>query len=154
MTPAYPLSALLGLRAREEQAAGADVALALGSEAEARRRREACAAERDRLAGERRTPFTPAALAAGALQARARFDERRRRDEALAVGALSAADEGLARALAAVASAREELARAARARDAVERHRASWDERRRRARERAEDGVLDDLAAARFARGP
>jgi flagellar export protein FliJ len=146
----YPLAALLRVRAREAEAAAAVLAGALRSEAEAGAVVEEHARERDRLLL-RRAHAPAASGAASALQAEARFDAWLRREILAAAGRVTAACEELARARARVSAARAELARAGRARDGVERHRARWEALRRSARERAEDAVTDDLAAARGA---
>lgn len=146
MTDGYPLAAVLALRERDEAAARAALAEALGAEERARRRRDRLRAAVEEAAAPRapcdardREPT------AGALAATAGWSARVRRDA-------RAAEEALVAAAGGVAAARTSLAGASAARQAIARHREAWEEGRLSARERAEDAALDDLAAAR-ARG-
>jgi flagellar export protein FliJ len=139
---------LLALRERDEETAQAALAAALAAEDRARRARDRLRAARDTaerraLAGVDRDAED--ALAAS-LQGRAGYETRLRREEAAASAALSAAGKG-------VAAARAALAVASSAREAIARHRAAWEEARRRTQARAEDAVGDDLAASRARAG-
>jgi len=153
----FPLTTLLALRRREEEAAEADWTAALAgvraAEARLAELGEACASARRRL-DEAQSAGEPAALAAGDIATRHRFVTRRRDERNAAVAAEKAFRDGpLVAARAAEVAAREAHGEKRRAREAVEKHREAWlAETQRQAERRAEDARDDLTAAARHRR--
>lgn len=143
----YPLAGLLALKEREERvraseraAAARQVARAL-SEREAReeaaRREEACGAPVGVRGGDE----------AWAWQAASRFAARCRESRAAAAVRLAEAQAALDRARASLEATRGLLAAAVSHRSAVERHRESWREARRRADGRADEIEREEARA-------
>ena len=156
----FPLTTLLALRRREEEAAEAAWTAALAATRAAEARLAAleavCAAARRRFE-EARAGSVPAgagALAAGDIGTRHRFVARRRDEWNAATAAEAAFRDGpLAAARAGEVTAREAHGEKRRAREAVEKHREQWlAEAHRQAERRAEDARDDLTAAARHRR--
>jgi flagellar biosynthesis chaperone FliJ len=152
----YRLESLLKLRRREEEEAQRSVASAETAVAEARAREGSAAHELQRCLGiqrESRDRIAGAGLrsAAQALAAD-RWSERCARDAEAARAVLEEARATVEAAIAAADEARERLRERARAREAIEQHRARWEEERRREAERRGEAILDEAATAAHAR--
>jgi flagellar export protein FliJ len=132
----WGLGPLLLLRERREERAALDhagaVAALRDAEASARAARQAA----------RRQPAPSAPASVGELGAAARFGGRLEAAAREEVARVDRLREGAARARAAHAVARRE-------REALDELRRSWDEQRRHRRALAEEGEIDDVAAAR-----
>ncbi len=151
---AYPLATVLGLRAREADAARAELARAL--DALERRRADlarhgaavaACASRADDgargIAAEDAGP--------GEVAVRARWAGRLRAELAARLGLRDAADRAAALAEREAAARREALAAARGALRALEIHRDGWRAAAAHLRDRREQDAADDLVSARRA---
>lgn len=152
----YPLQALLGVREAEEKARERDLARELESAEQAKRKLEAAGREvrsREEELGaacrEHEEALASGRLTAADVQARGLYLDGLRDRVARARQAADAQRKAVAAAEAAAEGAREALSAAIRARKALESHREAFLAEEQRARERAAEDVIDELAARR-----
>lgn len=150
MVTPYPLEALRGLRAEEEESAKRGLALAVQAHAkalEALAHAEAQlsaheAATQAAVARELERPLN-AQRASDAVQLRA-WRERRSRERAELQASITRAHADVAARDLEVSSARDALAHARREREAIEKHHARWQDDAKRRREAKEEADAED----------
>lgn len=152
----YPLRALLGVREAEEKARESELARELESVEAAKRKLEAASREaeaRDAKLGvaarEHEETLASGRLIAADVHARGLYLDSLRDGAARARQAALAEQKAVAAAEAAAEQAREALGAAVRARKALESHREAFLAEEQKARERAAEEAIDELAARR-----